>query len=63
MDLVFAEDGLDQIHVQLGLGTHGLQVQPPLLLSLEDDVGRCLVEPDSESLELLFNELLVLQRL
>ena len=49
--------------VQLRLCDHGLQVDSSLLLLLEDDIWRILVEPDAEALQLLFDQPLVLQRL
>ena len=49
--------------IQLRLGDHRLQVDAALLLLLEDDVRRILVEPDPEALQLLFDQLLVLERL
>merc|ERR1719264_128623 len=47
---VFPEDLLDQIKVKLGLGHHDLQVDPPLVLLLEDNVGRRLVHPNAPPL-------------
>ena len=60
---VFPKDLLDQIKVELGLRDHDLQVDPPLVLLLEDDVGRCLVHPDAKALQLVLQDLLVPKRL
>ena len=60
---VFTEDFLDQVKVELGLGHHDLQVDPPLVLLLEDDVGGCLVHPDPKALQLILQDLFVPKRL
>ena len=60
---VFPQNLLDQVKVQLRLGHHDLQVDPPLVLLLEDDVGRRLVHPDSKALQLVLQDLLVPERL
>lgn len=56
---VFRKDLLDQIEVELRLRHHDLQVDPPLVLLLEDDVGRRLVHPDAKALQLILQDLLV----
>lgn len=44
VDPVLAQDGLDQVLVQLGLRHHRLEVQAALLLLLEHDVWGSLVQ-------------------
>ena len=56
---ILVEDGLDSVQVQLRLWNHGLHVDPSLVLLLEDDVGRVLVQPDPEALQLPLQDLLV----
>jgi hypothetical protein len=53
----------NQIKIELRLGDHRLEVDAALLFLLEDDVWRFLVQPDPETLQLLLDQLLVLQRL
>ena len=56
---VFPEDLLDQIKVKLGLGHHDLQVDPPLVLLLEDNVGRRLVHPNAKAFQFVLQDLLM----
>ena len=52
VDAVLAENGLDEVSVQLRLRDHGLQVKAALLFPLENNIWRGLVEPNSKPFQL-----------
>ena len=62
VNAILAENGLDCVQVELAIGRHHLQVDAALLLSLEVNIRRLLVEPNAEAFQLVLQYLLVQQR-
>lgn len=63
VDLVLAQNRLHRVQIQLRLGHRRVQVDSAFVLLLEVDVGWLLVEPQAETFQLVFQQLLVMQRL